>query len=94
MKQSITEIERSKIDSQKHAFRQGFDTDIVSVNIDHYDHQAKELLDGLLNKDERLYLVTMLVMQTGKDEQELKDNIKLLEGRLQPLGCQIGRAHV
>ena len=84
VKQSITEIERSKIDSQKHAFRQGFDTDIVSVNIDHYDHQAKELLDGLLNKDERLYLVTMLVMQTGKDEQELKDNIKLLEGRLQP----------
>lgn len=91
VKQSITEIERSKIDSQKHAFRQGFDTDIVSVNIDHYDHQAKELLDGLLNKDERLYLVTMLVMQTGKDEQELKDNIKLLEGRLQPLGCRLMR---
>ena len=91
VKQSITEIERSKIDSQKHAFRQGFDTDIVSVNIDHYDHQAKDLLDGLLNKDERLYLVTMLVMQTGKDEQELKDNIKLLEGRLQPLGCRLMR---
>ena len=71
VKRTITELDRSKIEEQK-AVRSGYDMDIIPSDLATYGKDAKKLLTELQSQNERMFLVTFLVMNTGKRNRSLK----------------------
>ena len=72
VKRTITELDRSKIEEQKKAIRAGYDIDIIPSDLATYGRDAKALLKELQSQNERMFLVTFLVLNTGRTEQELE----------------------
>ena len=72
IKHTITELDRSKIEKQKKAVRAGYDMDIIPSDLATYGKDAKALLKELQSQNERMFMLAMLVMNTGRTEQELK----------------------
>ena len=77
VKRTITELDRSKIEEQKKAIRAGYDIDIIPSDLATYGRDAKALLKELQSQNERMFLVTFLVLNTGRTEQELENNVFL-----------------
>ncbi len=75
-KHTITELDRSKIEEQKKAVRAGYDMDIIPSDLNTYGRDAKALLQDLQSRNERMFLVTFLLLSTGKTAQEMKDNVE------------------
>ena len=75
IKHTITELDRSKIEEQKKAVRAGYDMDIIPSDLATYGKDAKALLKELQSQNERMFLITFLIMNTGKTEQELENNV-------------------
>ena len=75
IKHTITELDRSKIEEQKKAVRSGYDMDIIPSDLATYGRDAKALLKELQSQNERMFLLTFLVMNTGETEQELETNV-------------------
>ena len=65
VKRTITELDRSKIEEQKKAIRAGYDIDIIPSDLATYGRDAKALLKELQSQNERMFLVTFLVLNTG-----------------------------
>nr|WP_330360385.1 hypothetical protein [Oribacterium sp. oral taxon 078] len=68
IKRTITELDRSKIEEQKKAVRYGYDMDIIPSDLATYGKDAKALLKELQSQNERMFLLTFLVMNTGRTE--------------------------
>src|SRR5699024_12635930 len=68
IKRTITELDRSKIEEQKKAVRSGYDIDIIPSDLATYGRDAKALLKELQSQNERMFMVTFLVMNTGRTE--------------------------
>ena len=75
VKRTITELDRGKIEEQKKAIRAGYDIDIIPSDLATYGRDAKALLKELQSQNERMFLVTFLVLNTGRTEQELENNV-------------------
>ena len=75
IKHTITELDRSKIEEQKTAVRAGYDMDIIPSDLATYGKDAKALLKELQSQNERMFLLTFLVMNTGRTKHELENNV-------------------
>ncbi|MBR7057803.1 MAG: conjugal transfer protein TraE, partial [Stomatobaculum sp.] len=91
IKHTITELDRSKIEEQKKAVRAGYDMDIIPSDLATYGKDAKDLLKELQSQNERMFLVTVLVMNTGKTEQELENNVFQASSIAQKHNCSLRR---
>ena len=91
VKRTITELDRSKIDEQKKAVRAGYDIDIIPSDLATYGKDAKALLKELQNQNERMFLMTLLVMNTGRTEQELENNVFQAQSIAQKHNCSLCR---
>ena len=91
VKRTITELDRSKIDEQKKAVRAGYDIDIIPSDLATYGKDAKALLKELQNQNERMFLMTFLVMNTGRTEQELDNNVFQAQSIAQKHNCSLCR---
>ena len=91
IKHTITELDRSKIDEQKKAVRSGYDMDIIPSDLATYGKDAKELLKELQSQNERMFLMTFLVMNTGTTQQELENNFFQANSIAQKHNCNLIR---
>ncbi|WP_026667883.1 VirB4-like conjugal transfer ATPase, CD1110 family [Butyrivibrio sp. AE2005] len=91
IKHTITELDRSKIDEQKRAVRSGYDMDIIPSDLATYGKDAKELLKELQSQNERMFLMTFLIMNTGKTQQELENNFFQANSIAQKHNCNLIR---
>ena len=91
VKHTITELDRSKIEEQKKAVRAGYDMDIIPSDLATYGRDAKSLLEELQSQDQRLFMVTFLILTTGKTKQELETNLLQVSSIAQKHSCQIIR---
>ena len=91
VKQKMTEINSRKIDEQKRAFRSGYDMDIIPSDLNSYGNTAKGLLDDLQSRNERLFLVTILFLNTAKTKQELDTAIMQTSGLARTCNCILRR---
>ena len=90
-KHTITELDRSKIEEQKKAVRSGYDMDIIPSDLATYGKDAKALLKELQSQNERMFLLTFLVMNTGETEQELETNVFQASSIAQKYNCNLRR---
>ena len=91
VKRTITELDRSKIEEQKKAIRAGYDIDIIPSDLATYGRDAKALLKELQSQNERMFLITFLVLNTGRTEQELENNVFQASSIAQKHNCNLCR---
>lgn len=91
IKRKITDLDRMKIEEQKKAVRSGYDMDIIPSDLATYGGEAKKLLQDLQNHNERMFLVTFLIMNTADGKQTLDNNIFQAQGIAQKYNCQLVR---
>ena len=87
VKHKITELDRNKIEEQKKAVRSGYDMDIIPSDLATYGTDAKALLRELQSQNERMFLMTFLIMNTGRTERELEANVFQAKSIAQKHNC-------
>ena len=91
VKRKITDLDRSKIEDQKKAVRAGYDMDIIPSDLATYGNEAKKLLQDLQSRNERMFLVTFLVLNTADTPRQLDNNIFQASSIAQKYNCQLTR---
>ena len=91
VKRKITDLDRSKIEEQKKAVRAGYDMDIIPSDLATYGAEAKKLLQDLQSRNERMFLLTFLIMNTADTQQQLDNNIFQASSIAQKYNCQLTR---
>ena len=91
VKRKITDLDKSKIEEQKKAVRAGYDMDIIPSDLATYGAEAKKLLQDLQSRNERMFLVTFLVLNTADNPRQLGNNIFQASSIAQKYNCQLTR---
>ena len=91
VKRKITDLDRAKIEEQKKAVRAGYDMDIIPSDLATYGSEAKKLLQDLQSRNERMFLVTFLVLNTADTKRQLNNNIFQASSIAQKYNCQLTR---
>lgn len=91
VKAKVTDINRMKIEEQKKAVRSGYDMDIIPSDLNTYGGEAKRLLEDLQSRNERMFLVTVVFLNTAKNKQELENVVFQTAGIAQKYNCALKR---
>ncbi len=89
IKRKITDLDKMKIEEQKKAVRSGYDMDILPSDLATYGGEAKKLLEDLQSRNERMFLLTFLIMNTGENKKQLDLNVKQAQSLAQQHNCQL-----
>ena len=89
IKRKITDLDKSKIDEQKKAVRAGYDLDIIPSDLATYGSEAKRILQDLQSRNEKMFLVTFLLMNTADNKRQLDINRMAAQGIAQQYNCQL-----
>ncbi|MBR3872664.1 MAG: DUF87 domain-containing protein, partial [Clostridia bacterium] len=89
VKSKISDLNRSKIDEQKKAVRSGYDIDILPSDLNTYTNDLTKVLQDLQNHNERMFMLTFLVMHTGSSRKELDNILLQAKGIAQEKLCQL-----
>jgi hypothetical protein len=91
VKRKITDLDGMKIQEQKKAVRSGYDMDILPSDLATYGTEAKNLLNDLQSRNERLFMMTFLIMNTAESKQSLDNAIFQVSGIAQKNNCMLLR---
>ncbi len=91
VKRKITDLDKMKIEEQKKAVRAGYDMDIIPSDLATFGHEAKSLLEDLQSRNERMFLVTIIILNTAIKKQKLENIIFQASGIAQKYNCQLRR---
>ena len=91
VKRKLSDIDAMKIAEQKKAVRSGYDMEVIPTDIATYGDEAKSLLTDLQSRNERMFLVTILILNTARKKQRLENNIFAAAGIAQKYNCALKR---
>ena len=91
IKRKITDLDRMKIEEQKKAVRSGYDMDIIPSDLATYGGEAKNLLRDLQSRNERMFLLTLLVLNIADTKQKLENDVFQAAGVAQKYNCALTR---
>lgn len=91
IKTKITDLDKMKIEEQKKAVRSGYDMDVLPSDLITYGGEAKKLLEDLQSRNERMFLVTVLVMNMEKSRQKLENIAFQTAAIAQKYNCALKR---
>ena len=91
VKRKLTDLDRQKIEEQKKAVRSGYDMDLIPSDLATYGSEAKRLLQDLQSRNERMFLVTFLVVNTADSQRQLDNNVFQASSIAQKHNCQLVR---
>ena len=89
IKRTITDLDKSKIEEQKKAVRAGYDMDIIPSDLATYGAEAKKLLSDLQSRNQRMFLVTFLILNTADNNRQLDNNVFQTNSIAQKYNCQL-----
>ena len=91
IKRKITDLDKMKIEEQKKAVRSGYDMDIIPSDLATYGGEAKNLLQDLQSRNERMFLLTFLVVNMADTKRKLENDIFAAAGIAQKYNCALTR---
>ena len=91
IKSKITDLDKMKIEEQKKAVRSGYDMEIIPSDLATYGGEAKRLLQDLQTRNERMFLVTIILMNTATTRQKLESAIFQTASIAQKYNCALKR---
>lgn len=89
IKRKITDLDRMKMDEQKKAVRAGYDMDLIPSDLATYGSEAKKLLQDLQSRNERMFLLTFIVLNTADSKQQLDNNVFQASSIAQKYNCAL-----
>ena len=91
IKGKISDIGKMKVEEQKKAARAGYDMDILPPDLVTYSNDAKALLEDLQNRNERMFLLTFLIVNMAPTRRELDNDLFTVSGIVQKYNCSLKR---
>ncbi len=91
IKRKITDIDKMKIEENKKAVRGGYDMDILPSDLITFGEDAKRLLAELQSRNERMFLITILILNTADKKQTLENIIFQAGGIASKYNCSLKR---
>ena len=91
IKRKITDLQKMTIEEQKKAVRSGYDMDIIPSDLATYGTEAKKLLQDLQSRNERMFLLTFVVLNVADSKQQLDNNIFQASSIAQKYNCALTR---
>ena len=91
VKRKITDLQKMTIEEQKKAVRSGYDMDIIPSDLATYGNEAKKILQDLQSRNERMFFMTFLVLNTANSKQQLGNNVFQASSIAQKYNCQLTR---
>ena len=91
IKAKISDIDKMKVEEQKKAVRSGYDMDILPPDLITFSKDAAALLQDLQSRNERMFLLTFLVLNTAPNRQRLENDIFTVSGIAQKYNCALRR---
>jgi type IV secretory pathway VirB4 component len=89
IKRKITDLQKMTIEEQKKAVRSGYDMDIIPSDLATYGTDAKKFLQELQSRNERMFLLTFLMVNVADTKQKLKNNIFQANSIAQQSNCPL-----
>mgnify|MGYP002543421734 FL=1 len=91
IKRKISNLDKMKIEEQKRAIKAGYDMDIIPPDLATYGDEAKNLLQDLQSRNERMFLLTFLVVNIADTKRKLENDIFAAAGIAQKYNCALTR---
>ena len=91
VKRKITDLDAMKIQEQKKAARSGYDMDILPSDLSTYGGAAKNLLQDLQSRNERLFNMTFLILHMAPSKQKLEIAVSQAASVAQTYNCILTR---
>ena len=91
IKGKVSDIDKMKVEEQKKAVRSGYDMDILPPDLVTFSQDAKNLLNDLQSRNERMFLMTFLVLNTADNPRQLDNNVFQASSIAQKYNCQLTR---
>ena len=74
-KRAASDLDSIKINNQKRAVREGYDMDIMATDVLTMSGEAKNIVHDLENRNEKLFLVTLMVVHIANSKRQLRSAI-------------------
>ena len=91
IKGKLSDIGKMKVEEQRKAVRAGYDPDILPPDLITFSKDAAELLSDLQSRNERMFLLTFIVVNTAGSRQQLDNNVFQAASIAQKYNCQLTR---
>ena len=91
VKRKLSDLDKAKIDEQKRAVRSGFDMDILPPDLVTFGKEAQKLLEDLQNHDEKMFMVTILIVHMASSRQKLENLVYSADGITNTQNCDLIR---
>lgn len=91
VKKQLTGMEANKIEAEKKAVRAGYSPETISHDLKQSLAQGEELLDDMMNKNQKMFFLTITLMVNGRTREELEENVKILTSKARMYTCQLQR---
>lgn len=91
LKNILSNIQKMKIEEQKKAVRSGYDMDIIPTDISTYGEEAQNLLTELQSRNEKMFKITFLILNTAESKRKLDNVAYQTAGIAQKYNCNIRR---
>ena len=91
VKRKLSDLDKMKIEEQKRAVRSGYDMEILPSDLVTYGKEAAALLNDLQSRNERMFLITFIVLNTSTTKRKLENDIFAAAGVAQKHNCALKR---
>lgn len=92
VKRQLTNMRSNKIQLEKKAARSGIYSDVLPDNLKQSLEEGEELLDDLQSKNQKMFLLNLVVMVTGTSFDDLEANTNKVEAVFRKHVCTTSRA--
>lgn len=91
IKGKVSDIDKMRVEEQKKAIRAGYDPDILPPDLITFSKDAAALLADLQSHNERMFLLTFLIVNTAPNRQRLENDLFTVGGIAQKYNCALKR---
>ena len=91
IKSKQSDLNKMKIEEQKKAVRAGYDMDIIPSDIQTFTKETENFLDDLQNRNERMFVTTITVLNTASTKQKLENTIAQVQSICTKYNCMMKR---
>lgn len=92
VKRQLTNMRSDKLQKEKKAASHGVFADVINDEHKRSLEEAEELLDDLMSKNQKMFLVNVILMVTGNSFEELESNTEKAEAVFRKHVCTTTRA--
>lgn len=89
IKRKNTDIQKMVMEEQKKAVRSGYDMDIIPSDLNVYGSDIKNLLHDLQSRDEKMFMLSVVIVNIAKSKQKLEDTFSQLSSICSRNNCAL-----